>query len=354
MSDDRVAGYKTHPAADVFPLMTGEAFADLVADIRAKGLMQPIVMVSDRILDGRNRARACAEIGVEPRFVQYEGDDPVGYVVSLNLARRHLGESQRGMVARRIANLSFGANQHRAEGPPIGGPSVSIAKAAEMLNVGTTTIHRAGVVQLKGIPEVVAMVDAGEMALGAAEPLAKLPEETQREIVAKAEGNTRKVRDLVREAGGHAPKWSSDWARRQREDDACPSSEPEPEEDETAVTSRDPDVAALDAKIIEAYRGDGKRSPKMTAQIVGVTTSRVHGALSRAGLNTAARAAKDPLRDLVGSMKATAASWAELVNVAPWQTASADQRAELVEAINKALSKGRALVRAIESFGGEV
>jgi hypothetical protein len=112
----------SHPLARIFPLLDGKPLEELVDDIRINGLREPIVLHEGKILDGRNRDRARIEAGVEPRYETYSGSDPLAYVVSLNLKRRHLDESQHAMVAARIARLPKGANQHTSINHPIRQP----------------------------------------------------------------------------------------------------------------------------------------------------------------------------------------------------------------------------------------
>ena len=169
-----------HPLADIFPLLDGQDFAELVADIKAPhGLREPIVMFEGKILDGRNRYRACEAAGVEPTFTVYTGDDPVAYVISLNLRRRHLDESQRAMVAAMLATLKLGDNQH-SEGLPIG-------RSSELLNVGERSVARAREVIDRGATELVQAVERGRVSVSAAADIATQPIEEQREIVARGE-----------------------------------------------------------------------------------------------------------------------------------------------------------------------
>jgi ParB-like chromosome segregation protein Spo0J len=158
-----------HPLADVFPLLRGEAFQALVADIKAHGLLEPILVdAQDRILEGRNRYLACLEAGVEPRFVEWQGaGSPLAMVLSRNLHRRHLNESQRALVAARLARLLAAergrcANLHTAEFPK------SRDQAAAMTNVSPRLVASAIKVLRQGNEQLIAAVESGDLTVSAA------------------------------------------------------------------------------------------------------------------------------------------------------------------------------------------
>lgn len=182
----KIAGYETHPAADLFPLMEGEDLKALAADIKAHGLHNPVVLFAEGgkrlVLDGRNRLRACEMVGVSPATEFWAGEgSPTEWVVSQNLHRRHLDASQRAMVAaglkemfvkeaesRRAANLKRGTKapdapnlEHRDEGR-------SVEKAAKMMNVSPALVYQAQKVQREAPPEIVESVRKGDMTVHAA------------------------------------------------------------------------------------------------------------------------------------------------------------------------------------------
>jgi hypothetical protein len=76
----------------LIPPADDDELQDLTDDIRAHGLVVPIVLFEGMILDGRNRAAACERAGITPRYVLFEGgrEDALILVVSHNLKRRHL------------------------------------------------------------------------------------------------------------------------------------------------------------------------------------------------------------------------------------------------------------------------
>lgn len=90
--------HELHPLCVLFPRLTGGEFDALRDDIAANGLRQPIVLHDGMILDGGNRYLACLEAHVEPKFVQFDGDNLVTFVLSANLHRRHMTPGQQAAI----------------------------------------------------------------------------------------------------------------------------------------------------------------------------------------------------------------------------------------------------------------
>jgi len=171
-----------HPLANIFPLIDGDDFAALTADIRAQGLREKIKLYDGMILDGRNRYRACLEAGVDPVFEIFSGADPIAYVVSLNLRRRMLDESQRAMVAARMANMRRGERTDVCS--KFHGKLISQAEAAKLTNVSERSLRSARKVIDKGVEGLTAAVDQGRIAVSVAEKIAKFSVDDQEKLLA--------------------------------------------------------------------------------------------------------------------------------------------------------------------------
>lgn len=172
-----------HELAQLFPMLDNDARARLVDDIRENGVLDPVVFLDGLILDGRNRYYVARELGVEYPRADYIGNDPLAFVISRNLHRRHLTDRQRADVAAKMAKLPKG--RPSAENPPIGG--ITVAKAAEMMEVPVRAVERAKAVQEHAAPELLAAYEAGAVSPSAAAEVASLPVEQQAEIVAKGD-----------------------------------------------------------------------------------------------------------------------------------------------------------------------
>lgn len=188
------APVRFHEYANLFPMLAGPALDELREDIRAHGVREPVVFLGDAILDGRNRYICARDLGMEYPRVEYGGDDPLGFVISHNLHRRHLTESQRASVAAKLANMRHGERaDYRADRganlPICDAPAapVTVSEAAAMLSVSERSVKSARKVHEKGAPELVAAVDAGEVSVSAAADIADRPRDVQAEIVAKGE-----------------------------------------------------------------------------------------------------------------------------------------------------------------------
>jgi hypothetical protein len=132
-----------HPIASMFPLIEGAEFDALVEDIRVNGLNEPIVIFDGMILDGRNRDRACVVADVDPRYRQFQSDDPAAFVLSANLYRRHVSiEARRKLAAERLKANPAVSNNALAKlvglsDKTIGDVRAELERRSEIPNVST-------------------------------------------------------------------------------------------------------------------------------------------------------------------------------------------------------------------------
>jgi len=160
-----------HPVASIFPLLAGDDFRALVEDIHQNGQLEPIWTYEGTIIDGRNRYMACRSLGIEATAREWNGNGSlIGFVVSMNLRRRHLTSSQRAAIAvDMLPMLEAEARDRMLTGKP-NDPSQFIDEgratehAADLL--GTNRQYVSDAKRLKQeAPEVYERVRTGELSI---------------------------------------------------------------------------------------------------------------------------------------------------------------------------------------------
>ena len=174
-----------HEYAELFPMLEGAEYEAFREDIRQNGVREPIVMYGGYMLDGRNRYMAARSLRLEYPVVEYEGDDPLAFVVSRNLTRRHLSDSQRASIAAKMANMPLGGAVYRSANLQTETPRLSQADAAAMLSISERSVASAAKVIRDGAPELVAALDRGEVSVAAAADVSELPIEEQLAVLAE-------------------------------------------------------------------------------------------------------------------------------------------------------------------------
>jgi ParB-like chromosome segregation protein Spo0J len=156
-----------HPLAELFPLIEGQQFEELVASIRDNGQLDAIVLLDGAILDGRNRFRACKAAGTQPRFENFTGTNPAKFVAAKNVHRRNLTTNERALIAAKMAGLANGSNRFEKKAKEDVGvvattPIVSMAQAAELMGVSRDSVASAKTVLDHGSEIDIAAVSKGK------------------------------------------------------------------------------------------------------------------------------------------------------------------------------------------------
>jgi hypothetical protein len=165
-----------HPYSEIFPLIEGDDFDSLVADIKEHGLREKIWLYDGKVIDGRNRFLACQKAKVKPQYREFKGKDEgaLAFVISANVNRRHLTPQQRAMAAARIATMRQGERTDIAPRD-----AMSQTDAAEELDVSRRSVQRAKQVIEKGSAALQAAVESGEVPLKKAATVVDLPKKEQ-------------------------------------------------------------------------------------------------------------------------------------------------------------------------------
>jgi len=182
----KLGSFEIHPLAELFPPMSDEQYHALKADIAENGQHEDIMIWQGMLIDGRHRLRACLELGIQPDTAELDDScDPYIYVITHNLHRRHLTESQRSMVAGKLATLKPGdvKTQRDSSGVQICTPSIE--DAAGLLSVSRRSVASAKQVIEHGSKAIVDAVESGEIPVSfAAKFVTEEPDKkTQAELV---------------------------------------------------------------------------------------------------------------------------------------------------------------------------
>lgn len=162
---------KQHPLSAAFPAMSAEDFHALKDDIKATGQREPIILHDGMVLDGWHRYRACVDLGIKPQQFNFGDGDPVAFVLSHNLHRRHLSASQRaaavvacsawapkGRPGKAETISAFSHDKDMAKAAGTSDRTIRDAKAAhkagltDLVKQGSMTAHEAAQVA-RGAPQ---------------------------------------------------------------------------------------------------------------------------------------------------------------------------------------------------------
>lgn len=196
-----------HEFAACFPLIAGEELEELSEDIRTNGLNNPIVLFQGKVLDGRNRSTACVMAGVEPKTREFEGteEDALRFVMSENLHRRHLTQSDKAIAGEKMKSLFVKIAKRRMQlagkrgrdkqlpggveclPPPRDVTAKARDEAGKAVGVSGRMIDHVAYVRANGAPELIEAMDSRKVAVSRAALVARQPKNVQLEEARRAQ-----------------------------------------------------------------------------------------------------------------------------------------------------------------------
>lgn len=196
-SREQFEALKPHPYAEFLPMIATKREVEALKEgIRKHGLLEPITIHDGMILDGRNRHRAICELVARDKNVNYdevvkfapvpEGFTPEQYVITRNLHRRNLNESQRALFAGHML-LAFKEDKTLSKEE-----RTNLSKGSKtdhfgkIFNVSGGLVKSAQTVIKRGLPVIEEFVQKGTWRVSLAKNIAELTPEDQKSLVEDA------------------------------------------------------------------------------------------------------------------------------------------------------------------------
>lgn len=183
---------KIHPLCEAFTPIKPDAFDEIVADIKENGQILPITVLDGQVLDGRHRMLACQRLGIELKTEEYQGDNPLKFVISMNKMRRQMTPSDWAMTVARLATATVGGDRKSAEyhcQMPDNDIEITQGELAKEVGITRQLVSAANQVITKGSPKLVEAVDDGIVTVSDAVNIVHAPPEDQDEAATRAREN---------------------------------------------------------------------------------------------------------------------------------------------------------------------
>jgi DNA modification methylase len=186
-----------HPLADMLPRMTPAEFAGLKASISLAGQTDPVILLNGKVLDGRHRQDACAELGIECRYTEFKKawGEPATYVMA-KATHRNLTDSQKATAAGQFADLLVddgkerkGKNLRRGTSGPSENMDAlgrSIDRAAALFGISASYVKAARWLRLQDT-HAFGRVFAGNMKLSVAVSQVRKQQKSKAAVAAPAQ-----------------------------------------------------------------------------------------------------------------------------------------------------------------------
>lgn len=159
-----------HPLSQMFPYLPSDKLAALRDNVKeAPPDIVKVYTLGGKVFEGKNIFLVAAILGLKVEFVEYEGNDPIGFLLTRNLHRRHLTIAQRAYVAAQMVTTTLGSNQHKGSGIPE--PSIKEVTqpvAAKLLGVSVDSVANAKSVLDSGDNELIEKLRDGKISVNAA------------------------------------------------------------------------------------------------------------------------------------------------------------------------------------------